>query len=96
MPATSSPTLLGITKASLGVQSWISAASFQETTKVLSSAAINGKADEMLGLKENVITGHPIPAGTGLREFDRMIVGNKEEYELLQITREAMVFDEEE
>ena len=96
MPATSAPTLLGITKASLGVQSWISAASFQETTKVLSSAAINGKADEMLGLKENVITGHPIPAGTGLREFDRMIVGNKEEYELLQVTREAMVFDEEE
>ena len=96
MPATSAPTLLGITKASLGVQSWISAASFQETTKVLSSAAINGKADEMLGLKENVITGHPIPAGTGLREFDKYIVGNKEEYELLQITREAMVFDEEE
>ncbi len=95
-PATSSPTLLGITKASLGVQSWISAASFQETTKVLSSAAINGKSDEMLGLKENVITGHPIPAGTGLREFDSMIVGSKEEYELLQTTREAMAFDEEE
>ncbi|NBV29935.1 MAG: DNA-directed RNA polymerase subunit beta' [Chitinophagaceae bacterium] len=95
-PATSSPTLLGITKASLGVQSWISAASFQETTKVLSSAAINGKTDEMLGLKENVITGHLIPAGTGLREFERMIVGSKEEYELLQTTREAMAFDEEE
>jgi DNA-directed RNA polymerase subunit beta' len=95
-PATSSPTLLGITKASLGVQSWISAASFQETTKVLSSAAINGKTDEMLGLKENVITGHPIPAGTGLREFDQIIVGSKEEYELLQTTREAMAFDEEE
>ncbi len=95
-PATSSPTLLGITKASLGVQSWISAASFQETTKVLSSAAINGKTDEMLGLKENVITGHPIPAGTGLREFERMIVGSKEEYDLLQTTREAMAFDEEE
>ena len=95
-PATSSPTLLGITKASLGVQSWISAASFQETTKVLSSAAINGKTDEMLGLKENVITGHPIPAGTGLREFENMIVGSKEEYELLQSTREAMSFDEEE
>ena len=95
-PATSSPTLLGITKASLGVQSWISAASFQETTKVLSSAAINGKTDEMLGLKENVITGHPIPAGSGLREFDNMIVGSKEEYELLQTTREAMAFDEEE
>ncbi len=95
-PATSSPTLLGITKASLGVPSWISAASFQETTKVLSSAAINGKTDEMLGLKENVITGHPIPAGTGLREFESMIVGSKEEYELLQTTREAMAFDEEE
>jgi DNA-directed RNA polymerase subunit beta' len=95
-PATSSPTLLGITKASLGVQSWISAASFQETTKVLSSAAINGKTDEMLGLKENVITGHPIPAGTGLREFESIIVGSKEEYELLQTTREAMAFDEEE
>jgi DNA-directed RNA polymerase subunit beta' len=95
-PATSSPTLLGITKASLGVQSWISAASFQETTKVLSSAAIHGKTDEMLGLKENVITGHPIPAGTGLREFENMIVGSKEEYELLQTTREAMTFDEEE
>jgi len=95
-PATSAPTLLGITKASLGVQSWISAASFQETTKVLSSAAIHGKADEMLGLKENVITGHHIPAGTGLREFENMIVGSKEEYELLQTTREAMSFDEDE
>lgn len=95
-PATSSPLLLGITKASLGTQSWISAASFQETTKVLSSAAINGKADLMIGLKENVITGHPIPAGTGLREFDNMIVGSKEEYELLMTTREAMNFDEEE
>jgi DNA-directed RNA polymerase subunit beta' len=95
-PATSAPTLLGITKASLGVTSWISAASFQETTKVLSSAAIQGKTDEMLGLKENVITGHPIPAGTGLREFENMIVGSKEEYELLQTTREAMAFDEEE
>jgi DNA-directed RNA polymerase subunit beta' len=95
-PATSAPTLLGITKASLGVTSWISAASFQETTKVLSSAAIQGKTDDMLGLKENVITGHPIPAGTGLREFENMIVGSKEEYELLQTTREAMAFDEEE
>jgi DNA-directed RNA polymerase subunit beta' len=94
--ATSHPVLLGITKASLGTQSWISAASFQETTKVLSSAAIQGKTDDMLGLKENVITGHPIPAGTGLRDFDNMIVGSKEEYELLQTTREAMTFDEEE
>ena len=95
-PATSSPMLLGITKASLGTQSWISAASFQETTKVLSSAAIQGKCDDMIGLKENVITGHHIPAGTGLREFENMIVGSKEEYELLQSTREAMSFDEDE
>ena len=95
-PATSSPLLLGITKASLGTQSWISAASFQETTKVLSSAAIQGKTDGMLGLKENVITGHHIPAGTGLREFENMIVGSKQEYELLQTTKEAMSFDEEE
>ncbi len=95
-PATSSPLLLGITKASLGTHSWISAASFQETTKVLSSAAILGKTDEMLGLKENVITGHHIPAGTGLREFENMIVGSKEEYELLMTTKEAMTFDEEE
>ena len=95
-PATSSPLLLGITKASLGTHSWISAASFQETTKVLSSAAINGKCDQMTGLKENVITGHPIPAGSGLRDFDNMIVGSKEEYELLMTTKEAMTFDEEE
>ncbi|HEX5154354.1 MAG TPA: DNA-directed RNA polymerase subunit beta' [Parafilimonas sp.] len=95
-PATAKPVLLGITKASLGVQSWISAASFQETTKVLSSAAIQGKSDEMLGLKENVITGHLIPAGSGLREFENMIVGSKEEYELLATTREAMNFDDEE
>jgi DNA-directed RNA polymerase subunit beta' len=95
-PATSQPVLLGITKASLGTQSWISAASFQETTKVLSSAAIMGKSDDMLGLKENVITGHPIPAGTGLRDFENMVVGSKEEYELLQTTREAMSFDDDE
>ena len=95
-PATSRPVLLGITKASLGTQSWISAASFQETTKVLSSAAIQGKCDEMTGLKENVITGHHIPAGTGLREFENMIVGSKEEYELLQASREVLAFDEEE
>jgi DNA-directed RNA polymerase subunit beta' len=95
-PATAQPVLLGITKASLGVQSWISAASFQETTKVLSTAAIQGKTDYLLGLKENVITGHAIPAGTGLREFENMIVGSKEEYELLLTTKEAMSFDDEE
>ena len=95
-PATATPVLLGITKASLGVQSWISAASFQETTKVLSQAAIQGKTDLMLGLKENVITGHLIPAGSGQKEFENMIVGSKEEYEVLATTREAMSFDEEE
>jgi DNA-directed RNA polymerase subunit beta' len=95
-PATAQPVLLGITKASLGVQSWISAASFQETTKVLSTAAIQGKTDYLLGLKENVITGHTIPAGTGQREFEKMIVGSKEEYELLQLSREAFSFDDEE
>jgi DNA-directed RNA polymerase subunit beta' len=95
-PATATPVLLGITKASLGVQSWISAASFQETTKVLSQAAIQGKADLMLGLKENVITGHLIPAGTGQKQFDSLIVGSKEEYDVLTTTREAMSFDDEE
>ncbi len=63
---------------------------------MLSTAAIEGKTDDLLGLKENVITGHPIPAGTGLREFENMIVGSKEEYELLLTTKEAMSFDEEE
>lgn len=95
-PATATPVLLGITKASLGVQSWISAASFQETTKVLSSAAIQGKTDDMLGLKENIVTGHLIPAGTGQKAFENMIVGSKEEYELLSTAREAMNFDDEE
>src|SRR6478735_5416178 len=82
-PAVSRPTLQGITQASLGTQSFISAASFQETTKVLSEAAIRGKADELLGLKENVIVGHLIPAGTGLREYTKLIVGSKEEYDNL-------------
>ncbi|TRZ77075.1 MAG: DNA-directed RNA polymerase subunit beta' [Chitinophagaceae bacterium] len=95
-PATARSVLLGITKASLGVQSWISAASFQETTKVLSQAAIQGKVDFMLGLKENVITGHLIPAGTGQKEFEKLIVGSKEEYEVLATTREAMSFDDDE
>jgi DNA-directed RNA polymerase subunit beta' len=95
-PATATPVLLGITKASLGVPSWISAASFQETTKVLSSAAIQGKTDNMLGLKENVITGHLIPAGTGQKEFENVIVGSKEEYDLLATAREVLNFDDEE
>jgi DNA-directed RNA polymerase subunit beta' len=78
-PAVSRPTLQGITQASLGTASFISAASFQETTKVLSEAAIRGKADELLGLKENVIVGHLIPAGTGLREYQGIEVSSKEE-----------------
>ncbi len=94
--ATSSPMLLGITKASLGTRSWISAASFQETTKVLSQAAINGKADYLVGLKENVITGNLIPAGTGMRQFDDLVVGSKEEFELLMANRDVLQFDDEE
>ncbi|MFW6227241.1 MAG: DNA-directed RNA polymerase subunit beta', partial [Bacteroidota bacterium] len=81
IPATSSVILQGITKAALQTKSFISAASFQETTKVLNEAAIFGKVDGLDGLKENVIVGHLIPAGTGLREYDRLIVGSKEEYE---------------
>ncbi len=81
IPATSSPLLLGITRASLGTKSWISAASFQETTKVLSTATIAAKTDDLDGLKENVIVGHLIPAGTGMKRFRNIRVGNKEEVE---------------
>ncbi len=95
-PATSTPMLHGITKASLGTQSWISAASFQETTKVLSTAAINGKSDNLMGLKENVITGNLIPAGTGMREFEDIIVGSKEEFDLLLASKDVLLFDEDE
>ena len=83
VPATSSPILQGITRASLQTQSFISAASFQETTKVLNEAAIAGKEDHLLGLKENVIVGHLIPAGTGSRAFKNMIVGSQEVYDEL-------------
>ena len=81
VPATSTPLLQGITRASLQTQSFISAASFQETTKVLNEAAISGKEDHLMGLKENVIVGHLIPAGTGIRKFQKMIVANKEALE---------------
>ena len=84
MPATSSQVLQGITRAALGTKSFMSAASFQETTKVLNDAAINGKVDYLEGMKENVICGHKIPAGTGLREFDSLIVHNKEQYQQMQ------------
>ena len=78
--ATATPILQGITRASLQTKSFISAASFQETTKVLNEAAVNGKVDGLEGLKENVIVGHKIPAGTGLRDYDHIIVGSKDEY----------------
>jgi DNA-directed RNA polymerase subunit beta' len=88
IPATSEPMLQGITRASLQTDSFISAASFQETTKVLNEAAVRGKVDDLNGLKENVIVGHLIPAGTGLREYDKLIVGSKEEYEMLMAAKE--------
>jgi len=87
-PATVSQIIMGITKASLGTHSFMSAASFQETTKVLNEAAISGKVDRMLGLKENVIVGHLIPAGTGLRDYEKLVVGSKEEYDLLMASKE--------
>ena len=79
--ATATPILQGITRASLQTKSFISAASFQETTKVLNEAAVAGKVDDLEGLKENVIVGHKIPAGTGMRIYDHIIVGSKEEFD---------------
>ena len=87
--ATSSQVLQGITRAALGTKSFISAASFQETTKVLNEAAIIGRVDNLEGMKENVIFGNLIPAGTGLREFAKISVHNKEEYAAIQAAREA-------
>jgi DNA-directed RNA polymerase subunit beta' len=84
VPATSTQILQGITRAALQTKSFMSAASFQETTKVLNEAAIQGKTDYLEGMKENVICGHLIPAGTGLREFDKIIVGSKEDYNRMQ------------
>ena len=80
VPATSTQILQGITRAALQTKSFMSAASFQETTKVLNEAAISGKTDYLEGMKENVICGHLIPAGTGLREFNRIVVGDKDDY----------------
>ncbi len=89
-PATATPILQGITRASLQTKSFISAASFQETTKVLNEAAVSGKVDTLEGLKENVIVGHRIPAGTGMREYDNIIVGSKEEFdEMLEKKQEV-------
>ena len=87
--ATAKQILQGITRAALGTKSFMSAASFQETTKVLNEAAIRGKVDYLEGMKENVICGNLIPAGTGLREFSRIAVHNQEEYAAIQAAREA-------
>ena len=96
VPATSTQILQGITRAALQTKSFMSAASFQETTKVLNEAAIRGKSDNLEGMKENVIAGHLIPAGTGLREFDKIIVGSKEEYERMQANKKNVLdFGEE-
>ena len=91
VPATSTQILQGITRAALQTKSFMSAASFQETTKVLNEAAIRGKVDHLVGMKENVICGHLIPAGTGLREFEKIIVGSKEEYERIQANRKNVL-----
>ena len=91
MPATSIQILQGITRAALQTSSFMSAASFQETTKVLNDAAINGKSDKLEGMKENVICGHLIPAGTGLREFGKIVVGSKEEYDRLMANRKSIL-----
>ena len=89
--ATSTQILQGITRAALGTKSFMSAASFQETTKVLNEAAIRGKVDYLEGMKENVICGHLIPAGTGLRQWDKLIVGSKEEYERMQANKKNVL-----
>ena len=91
IPATSTQILQGITRAALQTSSFMSAASFQETTKVLNEAAINGKIDKLEGMKENVICGHLIPAGTGQREFDKIIVGSKEEYDRILANRKNVL-----
>ncbi|NYJ28338.1 DNA-directed RNA polymerase subunit beta' [Allomuricauda sp. ARW1Y1] len=90
--ATATPILQGITRASLQTKSFISAASFQETTKVLNEAAVSGKVDGLEGLKENVIVGHKIPAGTGMRDYDSIIVGSKEEYDEIMARKEEFKF----
>tara|TARA_R110002012_G_scaffold59388_1_gene155197 strand:- start:3385 stop:7683 length:4299 start_codon:yes stop_codon:yes gene_type:complete len=90
--ATATPILQGITRASLQTKSFISAASFQETTKVLNEAAVSGKIDTLEGLKENVIVGHKIPAGTGMRDYDSIIVGSKEEYDEIMARKEEFKF----
>jgi DNA-directed RNA polymerase subunit beta' len=94
VPATANQVLQGITRAALQTTSFMSAASFQETTKVLNDAAINGKTDTLEGLKENVIVGHLIPAGTGQREFEKLIVGSREDFEKLNASKRNNLFQE--
>ena len=94
IPATANQVLQGITRAALQTTSFMSAASFQETTKVLNDAAINGKVDTLDGLKENVICGHLIPAGTGLREYDKIIVGSKEDFDKMNANRRSPLYQE--
>ena len=89
--ATSTQIIQGITRAALQTSSFMSAASFQETTKVLNEAAINGKIDKLEGMKENVICGHLIPAGTGQREFEKLIVGSKEEYDRILANKKTVL-----
>ena len=89
--ATATQILQGITRAALGTKSFMSAASFQETTKVLNEAAIRGKQDRLEGMKENVICGHRIPAGTGLRQFDKLIVGSREDYERIEANKKNIL-----
>ncbi len=91
IPATANQVLQGITRAALQTTSFMSAASFQETTKVLNDAAINGKVDYLSGLKENVICGHLIPAGTGVREYDKIVVASKDEYEKINLEKQINV-----
>ena len=91
VPATSTQILQGITRAALQTSSFMSAASFQETTKVLNEAAINGKVDRLEGMKENVICGHLIPAGTGQREYEKIIVGSKEEYDRMLANKKTVL-----
>jgi DNA-directed RNA polymerase subunit beta' len=91
VPATSTQILQGITRAALQTSSFMSAASFQETTKVLNDAAINGKSDRLEGMKENVICGHLIPAGTGQREFEKIVVGSRDDYERIAANRRNVI-----
>ena len=89
--ATATQILQGITRAALGTKSFMSAASFQETTKVLNEAALRGKSDNLEGMKENVICGHLIPAGTGLRQWQKIIVGSQEEHERMEANKKNVL-----